>query len=64
MSLVITILRVWLEVIIKLGKQNMGPNQLCHIPLGEVGGCLDEALPVERLFKMGAIIDQFVEIVA
>lgn len=51
------------EVIIKLGKQNVGPNHLSCIPSGEGGGSLYDALLDVHLFQINVVVDQFAYIV-
>lgn len=51
------------EVIIKLGKQNVGLHHLVHLKYGEVLGSLDDAFPNPHLLKVDAIAAQFANIV-
>lgn len=41
----------------------MGSNQLSCIPSWEDGGSLNDTIPYVHLFKIDAILDQFVDIV-
>lgn len=52
------------NVIVKLGKQNVGPDHLSRIQSGEHFDTIDDALPDSQLFRVGAIQDQFADIVA
>jgi hypothetical protein len=52
------------EVVVKPDKHNVGPDHLSRIESGEVGGSLDDELPDAQLFRVEAVPDQLVEIVA
>lgn len=47
------------ELIIKLGKQNVGVDHLSRIPSRESGGNLDDVLPSMHLLKVNVVSDQF-----
>lgn len=50
------------EVIVKPGKQNVGPDHLSQIQSREGVGTIGGALPNAQLFRIEAMQDQFVEI--
>jgi hypothetical protein len=51
------------EVIVKLGKFNLGPDHLSCILSGEDAGNLDDSLPDVHLFVVQMVDDHFSDIV-
>ena len=49
------------EVIIRLGKENVGPNHLSKVKLGEDPTRIDDDLPDAYLFRVEAILEELVE---
>lgn len=52
------------EVIIKPGRQNVGPDHLSRIQSGEFRGNIDDTLLDAHLFRVEAVKDHFSDIVA
>jgi len=51
------------EIIVKLGKLNVGPDHLSRLESGEEGGSLDDALPNAQLFSVRMVDDYFSNVV-
>jgi hypothetical protein len=52
----------YFEVVVKLGKLNVGPDHLSHILSREDVGNLDDSLPNEQLFVVKMVDDYFMNI--
>jgi hypothetical protein len=50
------------ELVLKLGKYNVGPNHLSRIKSNEVGRRLDDELLDAQLFQVEVVLDQLVDI--
>jgi hypothetical protein len=50
------------EVVVKLGKYNVGPDHLSWLETGEASRSLDDELPDAQLFQVEVVPDQLVEI--
>lgn len=50
------------EVIIELGKKNVGPYHLSWILIRELEGNPDDVLPNAHLFHVNVVVDQFEDI--
>jgi len=50
------------EVVVKLGRLNVGPDHLSHLDTWENDGAIDDRLPDADLFRIEAIPDHLKEI--
>ena len=51
------------EIIVKLGRLNLGPDHLSRLELGEEPTSLDEGLPNAQMFAIQMVDDYFQDIV-
>jgi hypothetical protein len=53
---------IYFEVVVNLGKHNMGPHHLSRLESGESGGSVDDDLPDVHLFLVEVVLIQFKDI--